>query len=821
MSKVVVRLHTKAKQGADYLDFSNEDLLSLNFEFQSTTDYSNPIYDTYPSYGTIEIQDKNLALYNMAINDEFNDYEYPVEIFVNNSIVGKFFISELPVYSYASKTLSITVGDSLNKVDTLYYKGYPYPLKEQTLEVIFKDILKSYDGTLTDEEIETILEESIYSSKISGLITTHTTYKEYLQTITVPYPYIAPNKTFRQAFQSVLTVAQCALITDKVTKYRLVRMDGNSPQAEEESIAILQKQMLSQFIPTIILPNKYNVCEVNSKRVVVDYNKDKLIETHELDNIGKNPISDGTYNQNTEHLTESINSFYYTNVELEIETNTYSEERVQLQTSKDVDRLYKYLDNNLKKVLSCVYSKNKNPTIQITVKKVIKRIEGSVTLQQDTNPDSLTYSLWLIVHGSFTPKSGATEEFVSEEYMSFEKFSQTESFSFGGDLAFDTYNYKTVTCSTTTTADDGTDTFEEYDDLYLLRFDRIIGRTVNAVCCEFRAGFTIGDSSSGFTRQDHTYKYIITYEFAKIGISYSGDYTEITFNDTTIAKKKAEITKENKVSIIGGDTLMQYEGSLTDTSIPYVVADNMLAVFDEGLNGGQLNVMGWDYYGFKGLSALSKKIYYTTTAVSASETSPFQKFFEIGDVVMPCKDNNLTPIITRGVDYENNPIPMYFQVVKNLVTFQGGKFSQRLTLREAKMPKKELTQYYPPTLSISGSTLTITPDSRNPEPVQYKLYDDNGISQPVAFLTTSDTTVNLANYITTAGTHGIYAVTTGTLSTSNASNKVQYVVTLPTQNTPAISLVSGTTIQVESTDEHAQTIEVFADGTSIGSVTKQ
>ena len=61
MSKVVVRLHTKAKQGADYLDFSNEDLLSLNFEFQSTTDYSNPIYDTYPSYGTIEIEDKNLA----------------------------------------------------------------------------------------------------------------------------------------------------------------------------------------------------------------------------------------------------------------------------------------------------------------------------------------------------------------------------------------------------------------------------------------------------------------------------------------------------------------------------------------------------------------------------------------------------------------------------------------------------------------------------------------------------------------------------------------------------------------------------------------
>ena len=43
----------------------------------------------------------------------------------------------------------------------------------------------------------------------------------------------------------------------------------------------------------------------------------------------------------------------------------------------------------------------------------------------------------------------------------------------------------------------------------------------------------------------------------------------------------------------------------------------------------------------------------------------------------------------------------------------------------------------------------------------------------------------------------------------------------PTQITPAISLVSGTTIQIDTIDENATSIEVFADGTSIGIVTKE
>ena len=40
-------------------------------------------------------------------------------------------------------------------------------------------------------------------------------------------------------------------------------------------------------------------------------------------------------------------------------------------------------------------------------------------------------------------------------------------------------------------------------------------------------------------------------------------------------------------------------------------------------------------------------------------------------------------------------------------------------------------------------------------------------------------------------------------------------------STPVISLVSGTTIQIDTIDENTTTIEVYADGTKIDEVAKQ
>lgn len=121
-----------------------------------------------------------------------------------------------------------------------------------------------------------------------------------------------------------------------------------------------------------------------------------------------------------------------------------------------------------------------------------------------------------------------------------------------------------------------------------------------------------------------------------------------------------------------------------------------------------------------------------------------------------------------------------------------------------------------PTISLNGATLTITNPATNGNFVTaYKVYDGATL-----VTTVTTTTVDLSTLITTAGTHIITVKASGTnFNDSVASNSVVY--TILGLETPTISLVSGTTIQIDTIDDNATTIEVFADGLSIGEVQKQ
>lgn len=120
-----------------------------------------------------------------------------------------------------------------------------------------------------------------------------------------------------------------------------------------------------------------------------------------------------------------------------------------------------------------------------------------------------------------------------------------------------------------------------------------------------------------------------------------------------------------------------------------------------------------------------------------------------------------------------------------------------------------------PAIALNGSVVTITDNLNGNFVAEYEVYDNGTL-----FLTTTSKTFDLATYIYTSGNHAIKVKAKGTnFNTSPESNTVTW--TLQLQTTPAISLVSGTTIQINTIDDNATTIEVFADGTSIGSVSKQ
>ena len=82
----------------------------------------------------------------------------------------------------------------------------------------------------------------------------------------------------------------------------------------------------------------------------------------------------------------------------------------------------------------------------------------------------------------------------------------------------------------------------------------------------------------------------------------------------------------------------------------------------------------------------------------------------------------------------------------------------------------------------------------------------------------------LPDTVTVTGATGVWNKDEGTLILSNPTANVNITITavqLTQLTTPAISLVSGTTIQIDTIDDNATTIEVFADGLSIGEVQKQ
>ena len=130
----------------------------------------------------------------------------------------------------------------------------------------------------------------------------------------------------------------------------------------------------------------------------------------------------------------------------------------------------------------------------------------------------------------------------------------------------------------------------------------------------------------------------------------------------------------------------------------------------------------------------------------------------------------------------------------------------------------ELPTLNAPTISLNNSTLTITNPATNGNfATNFKVYKGSTL-----LTSTANTSIDLSNLITEHGTYTITVRASGTnFNDSAASNSVSYTVTLPTLSTPTISLVSGTTIQIDTIDDNATTIEVFADGLSIGEVQKQ
>lgn len=244
------------------LALENEDIISLYTSFRSTSKPSEPTYGAFASDGSIVIRDNNLDLFKRAQNGEFDKFNYPVTISLKNKETGNFeaistqIINRRPTYNYADKTLSIQLSDKIDSMDNLVYEGYPYNLEAETAYDIILDLLtKFWDGT----KALACLSANAYGT---------TTFASIFQDITIQYPYIAPQTTYRAAFSSVLSLAHCALICDENGNPRLIYLDKTTQQVEDTEVAVLTADKTQEaFTTSVILDNKFDNAQVQATNV--------------------------------------------------------------------------------------------------------------------------------------------------------------------------------------------------------------------------------------------------------------------------------------------------------------------------------------------------------------------------------------------------------------------------------------------------------------------------------------------------------------------------------------------------------------------------
>ena len=282
------------------LTFDETQVLDWSTKTFCTSEASSTIFDVFPNSGQIVLKDIGLDLYNNSINGLFDsNYNYEVNIYIDDEKIAHHIINQQPYYNYEDKTLTLDLGNALDITNELVYEGYKYPLEEQDFLTIFKN---------------TVLDIfSISETELNKLLSTkydfNYTFGEYFSTIKIEYPYLS-SKPQREILKNLLTIAKCCLYQDENKKPVLVRMDGGYSGSYDNNRVntlmynnvnfVLPDQINKGFVPSIIQKNNYSVAEISCNKVDIVSNKGVSFKNYISPNeIKTNTIIYNTYTSET------------------------------------------------------------------------------------------------------------------------------------------------------------------------------------------------------------------------------------------------------------------------------------------------------------------------------------------------------------------------------------------------------------------------------------------------------------------------------------------------------------------------------------------
>lgn len=743
MAKLKIELIIGEGNG-NILTFDETQVLDWSTKTFCTSDASLPVFDMFPNSGSVVIKDSNLSLYNQAISGMFdNNYNYELNIYVDDEKIAHHLVNEQPKYSYEEKTLTLYLGNELDIANDLIYEGYTYPLEEQNFLTIFKNILPSLFN-ITDTKLNDLLAKKYSSTQ---------TYAQYFATINVPYPYVS-SKPYREVLRNLLTIAKCCLYEDENKDLVLVRMDGGYAESVDTTTPsaniynsvnfVLPSQTSVGFVPSVIQQNNYNVAEISCNKVDIVSNKGVGFKDYY-------DVSNGTVREFTiSRETETINGSNYYIVSNSAETSLF--------------------DFNSSNTLS---------SMGMIIPLSFKTLEFEITVPKKTNKN-LT-SLLSIYDFAYLTNNGTFSKTACTSTINCRIYSDS---NYGGWLVYSYKNGIITTGAITNNSINNTLIQKEINYDYK---NEIVNQSVSEKNLKytFSAGEPIIKIKSE-TDTDFVVKFsniLIGYKFylfdiynsttfdgyyatlenasfdlceinsSNMQVSLLGDTYEIQFNGKTLTAP-SNVSPAHKMTIENGGGLMQYTGDINATSFPVQYALDLLGWHNGGIRTGQLSVIkdvytnysddfetisiyenlpagsskiitdnsikSWGIYQLAYASTSTSTIYNGATfsnlsisiingqititnngssSIRLRQITKFStsnivgqakhKVFKCGDLIVPCKDYQYTPIMTNSSGQ-----PIIYQVVEAETFGEGGAVFQTLQVREVKSTKANELPYY-------------------------------------------------------------------------------------------------------------------------------
>lgn len=372
-SKITVELTLKdgSKLVLDKSKIKNIESLS-----QTNADASTIFYGVLASSGRLEILDYDGTIKRYIQEGIIDTSSIKVDIYING-VLTQSHISSDSNYANESSIMTIELTNKLSLWDTINYGGYYYQEKPESAYEMLKNILLSveYEADYIDN---VMLSDYIFDTEYNII-----TIKEYLNSISIEYPYL-PSDTLRATIDKFCTLAQLNVVLNnngdiKFTSARPLLSNTKN------IIQIPLSRQYGEFTYSVILKNKYDCVEIPQKILSLSFDTNYPIGSFNSDRDG--------YIKETETKEDSSSVVGLVN---------YVQAKVSWLYGqiKTIPKISNYGFNKIIEVYTGVDDDTKNP-----------KIEQSLNYTKKTDAKVITINPLTIEYGSITDVSGTISKY--------------------------------------------------------------------------------------------------------------------------------------------------------------------------------------------------------------------------------------------------------------------------------------------------------------------------------------------------------------------------------------------------------------------------